>query len=195
MSCQLKGCERSHCMIHCCFPSTLHIVQGDWTTLVPGLAHSANRIAFICIKFPGSLANVPPCSVRMDQPIFSHARRKSLFHFSHLRSYLHRHFHHLLPFQHTPPPPSGTMLGRFQHHTTQHHTMPWGHAPGHGNLTPPTHPCPSTDTSTRVNDVVVVASETSSRHCILLVTKLHRLVLLWKLGLASHARATLGDAS
>mmetsp|Transcript_3372 Transcript_3372/g.21036 ORF Transcript_3372/g.21036 Transcript_3372/m.21036 type:complete len:299 (-) Transcript_3372:3721-4617(-) len=74
--------------------------------------------------------------------------------------------------------------------TTRHNTTPC-----HGDLSPPTHLRPSTDTSTRVDDVVVVTSDASSRHCILLVTILHRLVLLWKLGLASHARATLEDAS
>lgn len=184
------GCERSHCVIHCCYPSIFHTVRGNWTTLVPGRASSPTATTFLCIEFLGSLVNL---SVWLDSFCLSFATRDMVLSSTSL-TYAST----------TPsPPPSSTaapLTSVFRNGAgatpAQHNTILCnGVTPqvmGRGRFT---RACISIDPSTRVNDVVVAASDPSLRHCILLVTVLRRLVLLWTLGLASHASATLGNAS
>lgn len=132
--CQCRGCERSHCTLHCCLPSLFHAVKGNWTTLVPGLARSLRATTFLCIEFPGRFASLP---VGLERFWLSSGTLGMVFSLPFSRSRLHpqRHLHHLHPLQHSSPPSSETVLGRLPHHTTPHNAMQYN-ATQHNNVTP-----------------------------------------------------------
>lgn len=119
---QCMGCGRSHCIIHCRYPSIIHTVGGNWTTLVSGRASSPTATTFLCIEFLGSLANL---SVWLESFSLSFATRDMVLSSTSLT------FVSTTP---SPPPSSiaapltsvcrnGTGATPTQHNTTQYYAM------------------------------------------------------------------------